>query len=52
MLAFSNEIALGLVHGEQLLIGLAVQFAWVAALWGLVLLLWRLGVRSYGAVGA
>jgi len=52
MLAFSNEIALGQASGERLLSGLAVQWAWVLALWLLMQVLWRLGVRSYGAVGA
>ena len=52
MLAFSNEILLGLAQGEQIVFGLAVQFAWVAVFFVLVRILWRLGVRSYGAVGA
>ncbi len=52
MLAFSNEIALGMLDGPQIVLGLAVQLGWVLALWGLVVVLWKRGVRSYGAVGA
>ena len=52
MLAFSNDIALGKVTGDQIITGLAVQFGWVLALWLLMRVLWRFGVRSYGAVGA
>ena len=52
MLAFSNDIALGKVTGGQIIFGLAVQFGWVLALWLLMRVLWRLGIRSYGAVGA
>lgn len=52
MLAFSSEIALGQTTGDALAFGLAAQWAWVLVLWLLMRLLWRLGIRSYGAVGA
>ncbi|MCS7059712.1 MAG: ABC-2 family transporter protein [Anaerolineae bacterium] len=52
MLAFSSEIALGQLGDERVLFGLAVQWGWVAALWLLMRWLWKLGVRSYSAVGA
>jgi ABC-2 type transport system permease protein len=52
MLAFSNEIALGLLDGPQIALGLAVQLGWVAALWILVAVLWRRGLRAYSSVGA
>ncbi len=52
MLSFSTEIVLGRVEGAQILSGLLVQFGWVALFWLLVRVLWRLGVRSYSAVGA
>jgi ABC-2 type transport system permease protein len=52
MLAFCNEILLGQTRDERLLFGLAVQWAWVLFFFILVRILWKLGVRSYGAVGA
>ena len=36
----------------DLLAGFAIQFAWIALLLPLVLLLWRAGVRRYSAMGA
>ena len=52
MLAFSNEIALGQTQGERLLFGLVVQWVWVAFFFLLTRLMWKLGTRSYSAVGA
>ncbi len=52
MLAFSNEIALGQTQGGRLLFGLAVQWAWVAFFFLLTRLMWKMGTRSYSAVGA
>jgi len=52
MLAFCNEILLGQTRDERLLFGLAVQWAWVLFFFILVRILWKLGARSYGAVGA
>jgi ABC-2 type transport system permease protein len=52
MLGFSADIVLGRATGDQIAFGLLAQFAWVV-LFGLVVrVLWRLGVRSYSAVGA
>lgn len=52
MLAFCNEILLGQTQGERLIFGLLVQWAWVAFLFVLVRILWKLGTRNYSAVGA
>jgi ABC-2 type transport system permease protein len=52
MLAFSNEILLGQTQGEQLVFGLLVQWAWVLFFFALTRVMWKLGVRSYSAVGA
>lgn len=52
MLAFCNEILLGQVQDERLLFGLAVQWAWVAVFFVAMRVMWRVGVRSYSAVGA
>ncbi len=52
MLAFSNEILLGQTRDERLLFGLVIQWAWVVFFFILTRILWKLGVRSYGAVGA
>jgi len=35
----------------DLLIGLGVQASWLVAIWMLLRLVWRRGVRRYGAVG-
>ncbi|MCL4505659.1 MAG: ABC-2 family transporter protein [Chloroflexi bacterium] len=52
MLAFSSEILLGQTGGDRLWFGLLVQWAWVAFFFVAVRILWRLGARSYSAVGA
>ena len=52
MLSFSSEIALGRVQPDTLLECLSIQYGW-ALLFGIsVGLVWRRGMRSYGAVGA
>jgi ABC-2 type transport system permease protein len=51
-LAFPIEIVLGSLTPDQIALGLAIQFAWVGILFVLFQLVWRRGLRSYGAVGA
>ncbi|MBI2502648.1 MAG: ABC-2 family transporter protein [Candidatus Latescibacteria bacterium] len=52
MLAFPVELAMGRLNAAQALQGLAAQGAWVGASLGLVALVWRRGLKQYGAVGA
>lgn len=52
MLSFPLEIALGKVGAEQILGGLAIQWAWGLAFVGLAAVVWRIALRSYSAVGA
>lgn len=52
MIDFPAQVLLGKVAGADLWRGLAAQGAWVLAFAGLRLLLWRRGLKRYGAVGA
>ena len=52
MIDFPVQVLLGKVTGAELWRGLAVQGIWVLAFISLRLLLWRQGVKRYGAVGA
>lgn len=49
---FPVQVALGRVEGAALWGGLAAQAAWVLAFVALRTVLWRYGLRRYGAVGA
>ena len=52
MIGFPVELALGRLEGEEIMVGFAMQLAWVmVALLG-VRLVWRSGVRRYSAVGS
>lgn len=52
MFSFPIQLAMGRVAPEQVGLGFALQFAWLAV--GLVLwkVVWRVGLRNYSAVGA
>lgn len=52
MLSFPVELAMGRLSPDQALQGLVVQGVWVAASVGLLALVWRRGLKRYGAVGA
>ena len=51
-LSFPIEIILGRLSLAQIGLGLAIQFAWAAALFIAFRLMWQRGLRHYGAVGA
>ena len=48
--AFPIEALIGPISTAALLRGLAMQLLWVVVLWMLMRLVWRRGVRRYGAV--
>jgi ABC-2 type transport system permease protein len=48
--AFPIEALIGPISPAELGRGLLIQLAWTVALWGLMLAVWRRGVRRYGAV--
>jgi ABC-2 type transport system permease protein len=50
-LAFPVENLLGLLSHEQALRDLGLQWSWIAFFLLLVQLLWRLGMRRFGAYG-
>lgn len=52
MLSLPVEILLGRLGSDGLRRSLMIQAAWVIAWWGLYKVLWKKGVRRYGAVGA
>lgn len=52
MLGFPVELLLGRLAPGAIGAGLAIQLFWVVVLFGLMQLLWRRGLRRYGAVGA
>jgi ABC-2 type transport system permease protein len=52
LLAFPLELLLGRLGPAQVAEGLALQAAWAAFFFALLLLLWRRGLRQYGADGA
>lgn len=49
---FPVQVLLGKVAGTELVRGLMIQFGWAAAFAALRLVLWRQGLKRYGAVGA
>ena len=50
--SFPVELLLGRIGFTQALVGMAVQLAWLGLWIVLLRLVWRAGVRVYGAVGA
>jgi ABC-2 type transport system permease protein len=51
MLGFPVELFMGQVEGAAIWLGFAVQLGWLSLAFGLSLLLWRVGLRRYAAVG-
>ncbi len=51
-LGFPVELMIGRLTAAEIVIGFALQGLWIAVFGGLALLLWRRGLRAYGAVGA
>lgn len=52
MLSFPLDLLLGRLSPPEIAEGLALQLFWLAAFFALMQLLWRRGLRRYGAVGA
>lgn len=52
MLGLPVELLGGFVRPAEVIPDLAVSAGWVAVAWALVALLWRAGIRRYGAFGA
>jgi len=46
------EVLAGSLSTQELLVGLALQAAWIAVGTVLVAAVWRVGVRRFGAVGS
>ncbi len=51
-LGFPVELAIGRLSGAEILSGLGLQVLWVSVLGGGAWVLWRRGLRAYGAYGA
>lgn len=49
---FPIEVAIGAVESSMILTGLAVTSLWIVLLFLIYRILWRLGLKRYGAVGA
>lgn len=52
MIAFPVQLVLGQLPPETILPGFAMQFTWLWLSLGLMVLLWKRGLRRYSAVGA
>ena len=52
MIGFPIEVVTGAVHAEAIWSGVATSLTWSLGLFVAYRLLWRLGIRRYGAVGA
>lgn len=52
MLGFPVDLLLGRLAPAEIAAGLGLQLFWGLALWALMQILWRRGLRRYGAVGA
>jgi len=52
MLSFPVEVVIGRVGITDILAGLCIQVAWIGAFAIIRTLVWRMGLRRYGAVGA
>ncbi len=51
MVSFPVEVFTGQLDGAGLLAGFAVQAGWLAAAIGMYVLIWRIGLRRYTAIG-
>lgn len=51
-IAFPVEVALGHVHGQDVLVGYGMQAVWIGIALGVLRLTWKRAVRQYSAVGA
>jgi ABC-2 type transport system permease protein len=51
ILAFPIELALGRLSTGEIVGGFVAQLLWIIAVIPLMLIMWRIGVRHYGAVG-
>jgi ABC-2 type transport system permease protein len=52
MLAFPVEVAIGRAHVEDVVIGWGIQLLWISVFAIVRVTIWRLGLKTYGAVGA
>jgi len=52
MIGFPIDVAVGVATVEASLLGIAVSLAWSCALFALYRVLWRAGLKRFGAVGA
>ncbi len=52
MVAFPVEVLTGQVSGTAILHGFLIQAGWLVLAYGLTMILWKNGVRRYGAVGS
>lgn len=52
LLGFPIDLLLGRLAPQQIALGFGLQLFWLAALFGMMRLLWLQGVRRYSAVGA
>ncbi|MEZ4451695.1 MAG: ABC-2 family transporter protein [Nannocystaceae bacterium] len=52
ILGFPVELMVGRLDHAEALTSLGIQWAWVATAWRLLAIVWRRGVRAYGAFGA
>lgn len=52
MLGYPVDLLLGRLAPGEVAFGLGLQLFWLAVLFGLMQVLWRRGLRRYGAVGA
>jgi len=46
------ELLMGRLSVREIVIGIAIQWIWVAAMYALNRWVWRRGLRRYSAVGA
>jgi ABC-2 type transport system permease protein len=51
MLSFPIELAMGRLSTQEIIGGFIVQILWLLGVIGLMLVLWRVGVKRYSAVG-
>lgn len=51
-IAFPAEVALGQVHGRDVLIGYGMQALWIGIAFGVLAFAWKHAMRQYTAVGA
>lgn len=48
---FPIQIYLGQIQGLDILFGFLITIAWIIFLWGIVILMWKRGLRKYEGVG-